>query len=78
MQVNRELVAVHAVNMAKGVGRRCTYGPLTDCNPLYTSCYDAGPDFKSWTTKNLADLEGTFTRSRRNVCKCAHLCIGIM
>ena len=70
IQLKKELVAEHALNMESGIGRQRTYGPLTDGMGMIIVCFDAGESFLSWTTKNLKDLRGTFTSSR-----CACVCV---
>ena len=64
MQVKKELVAVHAVNMERGEGWQRTYGALTTGTHLLLLCYDAGEDYESWTSGHLADLTGTIACSR--------------
>ena len=60
----KELVAMHALNMASSVARQRTYGALTDGMSMIISCFDAGDDYLSWTTRDFKDLQGTFTSSR--------------
>ena len=64
LQVKKELIAVHTLNMLEGVGRRWTYGALIDGMVLIMFCFDAGEDFLSWTPSVLSNLTGTFTNTR--------------
>lgn len=64
MQVNKELVAVHAVNMERGEGRQRTYGALTTAPTSCCYAMTAGEDSKSWMSERVADLTGTITCSR--------------
>ena len=67
MQVKKELVAIHHVNMTNKVARQRTYGALIDGKHMMLLCFDAGDDYTSWNM-GMKDLGGTFTHSR---CACA-------
>lgn len=71
VQVKKELVAVHKVNMANKVARQRTYGALMDGKLVMLMCFDAGDDYTSWNM-DMKELRGTFTHSRCACACCAH------
>lgn len=64
VQIKKELIAVHTLNMRAGVGGQRTYGALTDGYTLIIVCFDAGEHYNAWAPHVLRDLTGTFTSSR--------------
>ena len=67
MQVKKELVAVHKINMEKKVAHQRTYGVLMDGRQMMLMCFDAGEEYTSWKL-DLKELRGTFTHSRCALC----------
>ena len=68
MQVKRELIATHTLNMDNGNGRQRTYGALMDGIHMILLCFDAGEGHKDWKKRDFKKLRGTFTHSRCAVC----------
>ena len=55
VQVKRKLLAAHALNMEKGLGRQRIYGALTDGTYMVMLCFDAGENWEEWTTKKTSE-----------------------
>ena len=64
---------MHAENSTGGAGSQRTYGVLTDGRDLIMLCYDAGVNYASWESDNIADLTGTLTHSRFGSACCARV-----
>ena len=68
LQVKKELVAVHAINMVNKQGSQRTYGVLTDGIYLVILCFDAGKNYKEWRSKDITMLPGTFMHTKCALC----------